>query len=228
MDSGAARDAAATLDAWRARGADRLDPVRFRLIEAMARRAEAYTGEARHVLDARVAALVAAYAGDLAAHEAIRETAGKAAGGQGNDGKAVSAAAQALPTAADSPLAGLLRHVARHDPATADAAAPSSARALPDELELLDYFRKTWTRLGTDRQLRRSQDQVPANAGPLNSSHLAHRALSRMRETAPGYLQQFLSYLDTLAWLEQMGNPAASAKDGAPAGAARGGRSKAR
>jgi hypothetical protein len=66
-------DVRATIDAWRERGADRFDPVRFRVIEAMARRAMEHGGETRRVLDARLIALIDAYTGDLAAnagHEA--------------------------------------------------------------------------------------------------------------------------------------------------------------
>jgi len=56
-----AHDIQATLAAWRARGADRLDAARFRLIEAMARRSAAYQGEARRRIDARLAVLVAEF-----------------------------------------------------------------------------------------------------------------------------------------------------------------------
>ncbi|KDC02610.1 PF11445 domain protein, partial [Bordetella bronchiseptica E012] len=79
------------------------------------------------------------------------------------------------------------------------------------ELPLLDEFRQTWTRLSTDRQLRQSEQLVPENAGPLNSSHLAHRSLSLMQGLSPGYLQQFLSYVDALGWLEQLAASAAPA-----------------
>jgi hypothetical protein len=72
------------------------------------------------------------------------------------------------------------------------------------ELPVIDYFRETWSKVSTNRQLRQSQEDVPENAGPLNSSHLAHRALSLMRELSPGYLRQFLSYVDALSWMEQI------------------------
>ncbi|MFT4267929.1 MAG: DUF2894 domain-containing protein [Xenophilus sp.] len=58
-DDAAPPDVQATLAAWRAQGAQRLDPVRLRLIEAMARRGAAYQGEARRRIDARLAALMA-------------------------------------------------------------------------------------------------------------------------------------------------------------------------
>lgn len=78
----------------------------------------------------------------------------------------------------------------------------SPAPAYP-ELPAIDYFQKTWERLRTRRQLQTSQEQVPDNAGPLNSSNLVHRSLSLMREVSPGYLQHFLTYVDTLSWLEE-------------------------
>ncbi|MFJ5383568.1 DUF2894 domain-containing protein, partial [Cupriavidus sp. CER94] len=53
------RDARARIDGWRDSGADRADPVRFRFIDALARRASAYDGEARRRLEQRLAALVA-------------------------------------------------------------------------------------------------------------------------------------------------------------------------
>ncbi|KDC16030.1 PF11445 domain protein, partial [Bordetella bronchiseptica E014] len=92
------------------------------------------------------------------------------------------------------------------------------ARPAYPELPLLDEFRQAWTRLSTDRQLRQSEQLVPENAGPLNSSHLAHRSLALMQGLSPGYLQQFLSYVDALGWLEQLtANAAPAARDTARA-----------
>ena len=45
---------------------------------------------------------------------------------------------------------------------------------------------------------------VPADAGPLNSGMLLHRALQLMRAVSPGYLQHFIAYADTLSSLEQL------------------------
>jgi hypothetical protein len=66
--------------------------------------------------------------------------------------------------------------------------------------------------------MRQSLEQVPGNAGPLNSSSLVHRALSLMREVSPGYLKQFLSYVDALSWMEQMNGGAAPTGKDAPRG----------
>jgi hypothetical protein len=82
------------------------------------------------------------------------------------------------------------------------------------ELPVLDYFRETWSRFSTEKQLRQSLEQVPDNAGPLNSNSLVHRSLSLMRALSPGYLQQFLSYVEALSWMEQLVAPAAGTSMG--------------
>jgi hypothetical protein len=204
-----ATDTRALLDAWRARGADRLDPVRFHLIEALERRAAAHAGEARRLMDARLALLLNAFAGDLA-----RESAKITTRVLDDD-------------TARSELGRLVDSLARAEPARP----ATRVRHEPDP-ELVEYFRRTWSRVRTEKQLRQSLDQVPRNAGPLNSSSLVHRALSLMREVSPGYLQQFLAYADALSWLEQLNasvGVAAPVKE-APriAGAKKGTRGKAR
>lgn len=200
-----------TLDAWRERGADRLDPVRFQFIAALERRAAAHSGEARRILDDRLSGLLDAYTRNLE-----RAT-------------AVAAEADAALTSAscepdDGTLAGLIGHVARH------AQADRNGAASYPELPALDYFREVWSKVRTEKQLRQSLAQVPGNAGPLNSSSLVHRSLSLMRELSPGYLKQFLSYVDTLSWMEQMnGGGAPTGKETPRAGSTgKGTRGKAR
>ncbi|QHB56788.1 DUF2894 domain-containing protein (plasmid) [Ralstonia solanacearum] len=206
MDSAGSR-ARAMLDAWRERGADRLDPIRFHRIDALDRRAAGHSGEVRRILDARLAKLVEDYTG-------LERTAC-------NADEAVRAATPGKP--ARGPLAGLIDDLASRAPAkgngpdairTASHAA-SSIRAYP-ELKTLDYFRDTWSTVSTDRQLRQALDQVPRNAGPLNSSSLVHRSLLLMQELSPAYLRQFLSYVDALSWMEQMSAEAAPAVRDAP------------
>ncbi|WP_088504346.1 DUF2894 domain-containing protein [Burkholderia ubonensis] len=195
--------ARAMLDAWRASGADRLDPVRFHRIDALERRAAGHDGDARRLLDARLDALLAGYADDV-------ERAG--------DVNEPDDVAQARP--ASGALAGLVTHIARD--AQADRAGIDPA--------LIDYFRETWSKVRTEKQYRQALDQVPRNAGPLNSSSLVHRSLSLMRDLSPGYLQQFLSYVDALAWLEDLAGGGAQAEKEAPRakGVKKGARSKAR
>ncbi|MBP0590203.1 DUF2894 domain-containing protein [Paraburkholderia sp. LEh10] len=206
--------ARAMLDAWRAQGADRFDPVRFHFIDALARRAAGHTGQARRILDERLSTLLEAYAADLESNAAMTG---------GADGVAP----------VRGPLAGLVQYLASHTAAHGErepAAGTMGVASPRPELKALDYFRQTWSRVSTEKQLRQSLEQVPGNAGPLNSSSLVHRSLSLMRELSPGYLQQFLSYVDALSWMEQITGGALPPVKEAPraASAKKGARSKPR
>ncbi|WP_241117964.1 DUF2894 domain-containing protein, partial [Achromobacter xylosoxidans] len=85
-----------------------------------------------------------------------------------------------------------------------DAIAAQARRDAYPDMPVLDGLREIWSGLSADRQVRQSQEQVHKNAGPLNSNQLVHRALSLMRELSPGYLQQFVTYTEALAWMEQV------------------------
>ncbi|MGY6242247.1 DUF2894 domain-containing protein [Burkholderia ambifaria] len=182
----------ATLDAWREQGADRLDPVRFHRLDALEKRAAAFDGDARALLDARLATLLEGFAQIVA-------RAGEAA--------AASETAQASAQApARGALGGLVEQLARDAQADRRGVDP----------ELIDYFRTMWSKVRTEQQYRQSLDQVPRNAGPLNSNSLVHRSLATMRELSPEYLEQFLSYIDALAWLEDLAGGGAQPEKEAP------------
>ncbi|OXI66619.1 hypothetical protein CFB81_17890 [Burkholderia sp. AU28863] len=178
--TGDATQVRATLDAWREQGADRLDPVRFHRIDALEKRAAVLDGDARALVDARLATLIEGFAEIVARAgeaEATRETVEAAAGAP-----------------ARGALAALVAGLGRD--------AQADRRGI--DPELVDYFRAMWSKVRTEQQYRQSLDQVPRNAGPLNSNSLVHRSLATMRELSPEYLQQFLSYVDALAWLEDL------------------------
>ncbi|PMS14615.1 DUF2894 domain-containing protein [Trinickia dabaoshanensis] len=198
-------EAGSALEGWRARGADRVNVTRFRFIEALARRAQAYDGDVRRVLDARVAALVAEYAAEI-------ERAGAAADAVATDAGTHPSTPRrgALAELADL-LAGRATDATASEASMgADALAAHRRERSPD-LPMLDYFRETWSKFSTEKQLRQSLETVPENAGPLNSSHLVHRSLSLMRSVSPGYLQHFLSYVEALSWMEHLSGPAPAA-----------------
>lgn len=174
-----ALDIAGLLDDWRARGADRLDPIRFQHIEALRRRAATCDGAVRRALEAKLAALVGAYTRNV---ERMPEGRGNAAPGR-------------------SALAPLIDAIAAH--ARADTGAAGPDRAYP-ELPAVEEFRALWSTLRTSSQVRKSLAEVPTGAGPLNSAALAYRSLSLMGATSPAYLERFLSYVDTLSWLETL------------------------
>lgn len=178
----------------RAQGAQRHDPVRFRLIEAMAQRAAGHHGLAAERLAQRLQQLAAAY------DDALRAAAPAAA---------VAAAARPAAPAPTSPLGQLLAALAAHAPAE-------------PELRTLRDFRSTWSRLSAERRLSQSLAVVPDNAGPLNSQQLVHRALRLMGELSPGYLDHFVQQVDALLWLDQLNAAGAAPRKPAAADRRRG------
>ncbi|QVN11575.1 DUF2894 domain-containing protein [Burkholderia sp. LAS2] len=187
--TGEATHARATLDAWREQGADRLDPVRFHRIDALEKRAAVLDGDARALLDARLATLIEGFAEIVARAGEAEATCETSAGAP-----------------ARGALAALVAGLGRD--------AQADRRGL--DPELVDYFRAMWSKVRTEQQYRQSLDQVPRNAGPLNSNSLVHRSLAAMRELSPEYLQQFLSYVDALAWLEDLAGGGAQPEKEAP------------
>ncbi|WP_424917658.1 DUF2894 domain-containing protein [Achromobacter spanius] len=220
-------DAQAMLDAWREGGADRVDPVRFRFLQAMARRSAVLDGLARQLLDEKLAGHLNAYAQLLDANADVETDANPGAGPDAGPNAEPNTPPPAEPANdAPSTLAGLLAYLADPGPDAPDGEPDWNRDALglrdayPD-VQMLEYFRAVWSRVSADRQVRQSQQQVHKNAGPLNSNQLVHRALSLMRELSPGYLQQFLSYTDALMWMEQIHAATAPAPKDAARGAAK-------
>lgn len=180
MSSDRANGIDATLAAWRERGAHRLDPVRFHFIETLARRAADHGGDARRMLDERVAALLAAYGEDL----------------ERASGTKTEAPAAKRSESARGPLTELTDRLAQH---------ASSGRMDPatNELKMLQFFRSTWSKLSAERRVTQSLARLPQNAGPLNSHNLVHQSLTLMRDLSPEYLNRFVSYVDALLWVDQ-------------------------
>ena len=207
----------ATIDALRARGADRLDPVRFRFIEALARRSAAERGDARRVLDGRLATVLDEYTARF------DQT-------QTRAGETLACTVAQFPDAADRleaiyragnfrelrqfiaslqdryrarPLPDLLSHIRQHSPQNVPVNGAGEALKPREELTALAYFRNTWSRLNVDQQLARALAQAPENAGPLNSHLLVLQSLKLMRDISPEYLRRFMAYADALLWLDQ-------------------------
>lgn len=187
----------AVLDAWRAQHSDRMDPVRFHFIQALSNRAQSIGGQARAQLDARLSGLISTYAADLASAASTEPAPARAP----RRSCAVSSKATART------FAELLQHAERTKPSNGVSVTPpiaNAADAEPPDLPALDEFRQLWSQVRTDSQLRQSLEQLPTDAGPLNSGTLVHRAMVLMREHSPGYLQHFMAYLDVLTGLEQL------------------------
>jgi Protein of unknown function (DUF2894) len=182
-------DPQAIVAACRAGGGAERDPVRFHVVEGLARRAAAQQGLARQLMMRRVEQLV----GELM--------------------QAPTAAAVASPPAPPAALLMLSGLVDRLGRTPESAAAPASSRATmpssrlrtapPPPLKAVASHPGTWSRLRAQQRLRQALAHVPAKAGPLNSSHVVHRALQALHGLSPAYLDAFMAHVDTLLWLEQ-------------------------
>ena len=73
------------------------------------------------------------------------------------------------------------------------------------QFKALKVFRDSWVKLNSEKIVKQAIDDAPKNAGPLNSHMLAIRSLIAIRELSPEYLNRFVSYIDTLLWLEKTG-----------------------
>lgn len=185
-----AADPVAVLATLRQQGADRLDPIRFQRLQALAQRAQAQPAPVKRLLDAKLATALADYRQRIAQAETE---------GTGN-------APQPDPATSASPLTELLQHIARHSqPATGDGASESTIQPAvqPTELKSMRQFGDSWARLSVRQTVNQALASAPSNAGPLNSQALVLQALQLMRDTAPDYLVRFMAYADTLVWLEQ-------------------------
>lgn len=224
-------DTAAAIEALRARGAERFDPVGLRFIEGLARRAVGQTGPARKVLELRLAQVLADFGSRF--DEAERDARAALAQATARFPEAAATLAE-LCAGGDfgalqrllgrlqarrggEPLGELLAHLDQHRTDVADVSEPiAAARGQPrGELKSVRVFRRTWSKLRVDQQLSEALAQAPKDAGPLNSHALVLQSLRVMRDICPEYLEQFVGYIDALLWLDQTGSapprPAAAA-----------------
>lgn len=169
--------------ALRLLGADQLDPVRLHYMEVLARRASAHQGPVRRILDAKLAQALAAF---RVRFEQMQSSA------------PVAIAQIVAPTS----LGDLVRSMAQHAPEKVAGSLDGNV-SLRAELKSAQYFRNTWSKLSLNKQVTQALDQVPRNAGPINSHMLVLRSLALMREISPDYLDRFMSYADTLLSLDQ-------------------------
>lgn len=188
-----------------AQGAAERDPVRFAYLTALSQRALTQPPLIRTHLLQRLAEHTAALSAELAQPTAPSTPPAP------SSSSPLAALLASLNEHATTPMHGVstaaspatpLPTVDREKMAKSSPPTPRIGEAAP-ELKAVAYFREAWSRLSTEQQLTQTLAQAPDNAGPMNSQHLVLRSLQVMRDIAPDYLQGFMSYIDTLIWLEQ-------------------------
>ncbi|MCP5163370.1 MAG: DUF2894 domain-containing protein [Hahellaceae bacterium] len=73
------------------------------------------------------------------------------------------------------------------------------------ELNAVQLFRESWIKRNFDKLVAQAVKDGPESPGPLNPDMLMIRSLTTLRDCSPSYLYRYISYLDTLLWLEQAG-----------------------
>lgn len=222
-------------------GGPRVDAIRLARIEALDRRAAMHTGELRKLLDARLAELLAPLT-EEGARQADRELAAARPrpqsplrslvqmldrSGATRDAMQVDPSRGGFAEAGAEgghtrPLGGEAGNVA------ADAGLGSPRAPARDGYSAFEDIRQACAEVRTRSQLRQALAAAPADAGPLNSASLVHRALSRMQALSPEYLRHFLAYVDAVSALQPLCSGAVKPVESGSRGAAPGKRSRAR
>ena len=198
-------DVTGAIASLRDQGAGLFDPVRLHFLEALAQRTREHEGAVKRLLENKLREALAAYQTRFAQHPVPTshwQTRQKGTVPQ------------------PSSLAALTRTLSQPLPNQAQPQAQASDASLGarPELKSLRYFRQTWSKLSVDKQLTQALAQGPENAGPLNSHRLVLRSLAVMQAISPDYLNRFMSYADTLLWLDQADSkPSVKTRRSAPA-----------
>ena len=219
----------ARLTSLRSAGGQRLDPARFHYLEVLSQRTQAASGALRRILEDRLDSALVAYVERMrldreAACDEVASLSGRYPGlgrelrrllANGDTSSVRRLGLQAGLQAPCAPLVQLNQYIrsATGDDSVGALGGDGDANS---DMRSVRRFRETWRRMSAEHQVRQAVVRGPDNAGPLNSHLLVLRSLKLMREVSPDYLRRFVSYVDTLFWLDQ------ASVDGAPVPAATG------
>ena len=228
----------ATLHALQENGAPGFNPVRFRFIESMARRALAQGEPTRQIVETAARRALDEY---LAEFSLAREAAAAALKKSTNSTEQAQRLFEAgrfkemhrlLANAAHvgdgKPLVSLAQYISRCESAGKESLEPDSFDDIlrqheddlinsttvsedavepqnPEQLNSIRRFREALVIRNADKLVSRAIKEIPEGAGPLNPQKLIVQSLASMRDLSPHYLNRFVSYIDTLLWLEEAG-----------------------
>lgn len=106
----------------------------------------------------------------------------------------------------------VMQSVARTKTDTASDTGGNWGKASFDNLSTTRHFRQSLRKHHAQQRITRLIAERPENPGPLNAQALIIRSISTMRDLSPSYTDRFVSYMDTLLWLERAGSAAEQAK----------------
>lgn len=191
------------LDQLRLDGADAVDPVGFRYLDALERRLrERGLEQGRHWEKLRRG---------LADYEAKQRQTGDIGPDERSPERLTSLSdLTALLNAPSSEPAGRKASPLSELLANADfepnAAMPgdTAPSGSPRPLKAAMRARALQGERTLERRIQSAIEQSPANAGPMNAHRLVSRALGELQRLSPAYLKRFASYTDLLQSLEKL------------------------
>ena len=195
----------AELTALKSAGA-KVDPVRLRYIESLLLRARQRGGRVAEILEEKAREAIQA-------HRQQSDEARPAATPLADHNKPLrelNLLLADLHSGDEDPRAAPLEAALRQQEleladSFAEQANPSQRHATGhrEELRAARRFHTAMVQLNADKAVQQAIAEVPEAAGPLNPQRLATRSLETMRDLSPHYLSRFVSYIDTLFWLER-------------------------
>jgi len=221
--------------ALRAAGDDSFDPVRFRYIEALATRAQQASEPLNEQLTAKSHRALTDYRNARAAAQDLSAASDSAqvqpsAGCQSATVKALAELRQVLDLTQPQSVAGALSleqemqaqestllqsemYAASPKPSPSQSAEPETSAGPLKSLKASQTMRVHQQRRAVEKRVELAIAEGPESPGPLNPQMLAIKALTMMRELSPQYLNRYVSYLDTLFWVEQLDTAANTKAD---------------
>ena len=205
--------------ALRSANAQSLDPVRFQYLESLARRAGEQRQSVANILAGKLQQALDDYPTVVKVTPKRQPTSIESP---------LAALTQILAAQTDRPdrsanglaLDEYLRHQEAEvlaefcstDPAEPPTSAHQVAGRPPTGLESARLFRQHQAALSVESLVNKALLEKPESPGPLNPQMLAIKALTNMRDLSPHYLRRFVTYMDTLLWIEQASPKSATAK----------------
>lgn len=177
------------IQALRQSDAHLLDPISLHNLEALYRRASAYEGSVRRILDTKILQLAHAFT--------TRAAQTRPPG--------TSVAVDKDKTVPNDALKDLVRDLAQSSEPDRLHPTQEQCPRPTTELKAMAYFRNTWSRLSVNKRVQTALENAPHNAGPINSHIVALRTLELMRDISPDYLNRFMTHIDSLMLLDFAG-----------------------
>ena len=194
----------ADFNALKSAATGRYDPARLRYIESLLQRWESSTGKRAVRLEHRLRLSLQRYReGQPPARLAVTEPDASV-----HEPSDLAQLCDRLHAGGDTDLPALDQALRQQEldlvgAIASRSEAPHSQDMRRQELRAARRFQSALVSLNADRVVTDALEGIPEDCGPLNPQRLATRSLATMRDLSPHYLSRFVSYIDTLFWLEQ-------------------------